>query len=1199
VALVRHPFHKSRRLLVARGDSQRKGKLIRVRSIYRLLVPVLLCLAWLAALQAQLSNATIKGTVTDPAGAVVVKANVNLTNVDTGEHWTQQTSGQGNYDFTALAPGRYKLFLALPGFAEWAGGLTLRVAQDAEINPHLVTGTVATTIDVRDVTPVIDTTDSTLSDVKEYARIESLPLQKRNLLNNLNFSPGVVANGFGGQGGGYTRVNGIPGGSMDYLVDGQTASERYTNELQRLPQPLPTIQELKVTTANGDAEYSRPGMVEVVTKSGTNDFHGELFELNQNNALEAKSFHQQFVNFLVHNEFGGNLGGPVWIPKIYNGKNKTFFFVDAEAIRQRSVAEEQEVLPLPAWKAGDFSTYTDSQGAPVTIYDPATTRLDPASGTYVRTPFAGNVIPKDRINPIAAKVIGYLPDPNLNTPFYLGPNWQNPNGRAVDDNTLITAKVDQLFGANRLSARYTYTDKNNFGPKYLLNPDDRLYGGNNGAISFTESVSPSVVNEIRAGVQQFHAFRGPQAITPPITQTLGLPTYPGTIAWPSFYFDDAYNFSFSGIDRDNPQDAPGVTISLGDNLSWTRGKHEIKLGFFFQNSQVNTYETGQPGGDYNFSGNFTGLMDPASAQQGIFNQSVVDTGAGLADFLLGNVDAADLNVVPKFYTRQSDYAGYVQDNWRITQNLTLNLGVRYEYWTPFSDKRNQISTLNLNAPGGPAVVYAGSGSITTSGLSPAVVAGYQAAGLNLQSAQQAGFPSSLWNMPKNNWAPRLGFAYQIDSKSVLRGGYGIYYWAMPLVQYQQNTRHNVPFSYSYFNQTDNNDAAAAELAFPAGAGAYANQSPDARTIGADFINPSALNIAQNGGWNILPWDTNYKNQEAQEWNVSLERQLPWRLGARVSYVGTHSSNLVEYDPINVPVPRLLAPGLTPVQRRPYPNYAASSTGAMDLMRFNGYANSNQLQTELKRNYQNGLVLQGFFTWQKTLTTSEGSNNSFGGLEMLPASLTNNASVSQRLRAIYAPDSELPTYTLSFNGNYELPFGEGKRFLSGSNGVVKRLVGGWNVSAFQYWRSGLPFSPYYSVRGSNITLAPGKNGVLPASQRQAAGWFDPSIDRADLGQPYTGQTFIQVNPLQGDFLNNIPRNYMTGPGFYDVDASFYKLTTIKERVRLRIEAQIFNLLNHKNFGLPNNQGVISTGVGGAPGTSGAPARTVQFQGKIEF
>ena len=293
--------------------------------------------------------------------------------------------------------------LLRPAFADWTGKLTLRVAQEAVVNPVMETASVTTSVTVQDVTPVISTEASSLSDVKEYSRIQSLPLQNRDFRAILNFSPGVVSASFAGQGQGYTRVNGIPGGSIDYLVDGMTASERYTNELQRLPQPIPTIQELKVSTANANAEYSRPGMVEVVTKSGTNQFHGELFELNQNSALSAKPFHQQAVNFLVRNEFGGNFSGPVWLPKLYNGKNKTFFFVDAEGIRQRSAATERYIVPDAAWKKGDFSNYTDESGNLIKIYDPLTTRLDPATGAYVRSQFPGNVIPSNRLNPIATR----------------------------------------------------------------------------------------------------------------------------------------------------------------------------------------------------------------------------------------------------------------------------------------------------------------------------------------------------------------------------------------------------------------------------------------------------------------------------------------------------------------------------------------------------------------------------------------------------------------------------------------------------------------------------------------------------------------------------------------------------------------------------------------------------------------------------
>ena len=1159
-----------------------------------LVVASLTC-SFVFSLQAQNAGAVIKGTVTDPSGAAVAGASIELTNLGTDEHRRETSGRSGSYDFAALPPGEYEVKATAAGFSVWTGKLTLRVSQETAVNPTLSTAAVATSVNVNDVTSVITTEESSLSDVKEARRIESLPLQSRNFLNILNFTPGVVSNSFAGQGQGYTRVNGIPGGSIDYLVDGMTASERYTNELQRLPQALPTIQELKVSTANANAEYSRAGMVEVVTKSGTNQFHGQLFELNQTDHLAANGFHQKFVSHLVRNEFGGNIGGPVSIPRLYSGKDRTFFFFDGEGIKQRNAASESYIVPLPAWKKGDFSNYRDDGGNLIKIYDPLTTKYDPATKSYTRTQFPGNIIPANRLNGPGSKVASYLPDPNLNVNYYDGQNYQNPNAAGRDDRTLITAKIDQVLGVNRLSGRYTYTDEDNFGPKYFLNPNSRLLGGHNAALSFTELIKPNLINEIRGGVQRFHAYRGPAPINPPITQTLGLPTYPGSIAWPSFYFGDSWTPSgyFDGIDRDNPQDAPNLTLTAADNLSWTRGKHELKFGFFYQHSAVNTFETGQPGGDYAFSGSFTGLQDPVAASQGTPDSQIPNTGAGLADMLLGYVDYAALNQYPRFYTRQTDYAVYVQDNWKVNRRLTVNAGLRYEYWTPFSDKRNQASTLNVNAAGGPIVVYAGNGPITSQGFPQAVVDAYTNAGLRFESAKQAGYPSSLWNMQKNNWAPRIGAAYSLDNNTVIRAAYGIYYWVMPLVQYHQNTRRNPPFSYSYQSLVDDNNSTAAELAFPAGGATYQNQSPNARTLGNNFITPSALSISKGSGWQILPWDTNYKTQMAQEYNFTIERKLPFRLGARASYVGTHGSNLIQYDPFNVPAPRSLsAPGASVPQRRAYPDFASSSTSTMDLLTYSGYSNSNQLQTELKRNFSNGLVLQAFYTFQRTLTTSEGANNSFGGLELLPAALTNNASASQRLRAIYADDSGLPRHNFSFNFNYELPFGKGKTFLSNSNGFLNRAVSGWNASTFYYYRSGLFFSPYYSTRGSNTILAPGKTGILPSDQRQALGWFDASVQRADLGQPYTGQTFIRrANVLDNDFLNNIPRDYMTGPGFYNIDSSFYKVTPVTDRISLRLEGQIFNLLNHKNFGLPNNSGIINAAVG--------PSRLVQFQARIDF
>jgi len=1157
------------------------------------LLTILVLLAGVAA--AQVATGVIRCQVVDASGALVPNAKVEVVSLGTNQKWERNSSSDGETSFVELPPGEYSIQVNSTGFAEWKGTLTLRVTQLATVVATLSPATTTTVVEVADVTPVITTQASSLSDVKEFNRITTLPLANRNFLSILNFTPGVVSAGFAGQGSGYTRINGLRGGSVEYLVDGMSATERYTNELQRTPQPIDSIQEIKISTTNATAEYSRPGTVEVATKSGTNQFHGNLFEMHQNSKFKAKDFHTSSVNHLVRNEFGGNLGGPVWIPKIYDGRNKTFFFIDGEGIVQRSAGVYRVVVPKANWKKGDFSDYTEDAGNLITVYDPLTTRQLP-SGAYARDPFAGNRLPSARLNGPATKVLSYVPDPNVNTPYWEGPNWERPNAGAMDDKNFYTVKGDQIMGAHRLSVRYSYTNRNRLGPRYFLNDNVGIEGGHNAAVSLTSMIRPTVVNEARVGIQRFRSYRGPILLDPPITETVGLPTYPGTVAWPGVYFGDCWTSGctgyFEGIDRDNPQDAPMLGYQFADNLNWNKGRHELKFGFLLATNAVNTYETGQPGGDYNFSGLFTALQDPAAVAAGSTDVQKVNTGAALGDMLLGHVDGSWLNQYPRFYTRQKQFSGYAQDNWRASRNFTLTLGIRYEYWTPMSDKRDSASTLYFT--GNTAqVVYPGAPPITKQGFPQNVVDAFTKAGLVFKSAQEVGYPDKLWSMPKNNWAPRVGFAYQLANKTVFRGAYGIYYWVMPLVQYHQNTRKNAPYSYSFESLTDPNDNLTAELVFPKGGSEFQNQSPGARDFGKKFINPDALSISKGSGWRILPWDTQFKTQMAQTWNATLEHELPWRLGSRVSYIGTQGSNLEVYDPINFTLPRKLAPGLTPAQRRAYPDFATSDTNAMDLLTWAGYSNSHQMQLELKRNFSNGLVFQTFYTYQRALTTSEGSNNSYGGLEVPPGALTNGAPLSKRLDMIYANDSYLPRYSFSINGTYPLPFGKGRPFVSGASKLVEALVGGWNIGAFYYWRSGLFFAPYFNVRGSNTVLA-GQNSspILPKEQRQAARWFDPRVWRADLGAAYNGEPWARrADTLDNDFLNNVPRNFMTGPGFYNIDFSVVKYVPVTEQVKLRLDLQTFNLLNHKNFGLPGANGVINSGVGGP--------RLLQFQARVEF
>ena len=1210
---------------------------------------LLLCSVFTVTMFAQNSNSTISGTVQDTSGAVVPGATVDLTNVGTGQTISTTSKGDGFYTFTNLNPANYKITVTAQGFAQWVGVLTLRVSQAAQVNAQLTAASVSTQVTVRDVTPIIDRVNPTLSDVKNATTIETIPVQNRSILNVLAFSPGVVAGNYGGSGGGYTRVNGVPGGSLDYLVDGQTMTNRFTNELQADPQPTPTFQEVKIITTSGDAQYGRPGLVELVTKSGTNNFHGQAYELNQNNILKARAaFAGPTQNNLNHNEYGGQLGGPVWIPKIYNGRNKTFFFFDYEGIRETAAASASFLLPPVALRGGDLSTLQDPNSTAanpiyINIYDPESTSV--AGPPFTRTQFAyngrPNVIPPNRLNATTKKIISFLPAENITTEYWQGkPNYQPVNETSTYDTDFYTAKVDQLFGPNRLAMRYTYVKNSRLLQKstyYILNPNVTNSGGHNGALTFTQVIGTHAINVARAGIQYNHHFTGPKPISPPITQTLGLPTYSDTVAWPGFYWYGNYDSYFYGIDRDNPKDYPDQTLNLSDQFSYNKGNHQMMFGFEFANYRLTTTEIGQPGGNYSSSsGNYSALQDPALVAKGTYDASVNDTGSAFADFLLGEGGGLQQNIYPHYHTRQTEYDAFAQDNWRVSQKLTLNFGLRYAYWTPFADSGGAESTFDPTVPGG-LVVYAGKGPLPQN-IPAAVFNSFVAAGLPIQSAAQAHYPLSLWNMPKNNWQPRVGFAYQVSDRTVLRGGWGIYQWSIPLQMFQQASRKNPPFSYSAVlgvgELPDGTipDSAASMLEFPNAQPQFGGPQPLNKYMIGDpgyVLDTSNVHISQGGGFGIAPLDPNYKPQSVQEYNLTLSQELPAHIGFQLSYIGNHAYNQFTYDPINYIVPRdncatsgttdvVQCTAGTPKFRRAYPAFGTSGGANQELYGYDGYSNTNELQAQVQHTFGSGLLLQSYFTWGRTLSTSEQPLLGIGSAQtIIPAALTpgynltqpltSGAPKSERLRAVYAPDPTLPTKTFQLNAHYLFPFGKGQRYLGNAHGFLNVLVSGYTIAPFFLWHSGFYFSPYYSqfssgsvagVGGRGIVLSPGKTGILPESERTRKRWFDASIYDPTKGHPYAGQTYTLQTQLEGDFRNNIPSDYMTGPGFNRLDVTIAKLTPITSWSTLDIEAQILNAYNHQNLALPNNKGIITQPLKEGPLVLPQP-RTIQLQAKFIF
>ncbi|MGH9616373.1 MAG: TonB-dependent receptor, partial [Acidobacteriaceae bacterium] len=982
--------------------------------VYKLFLLFLLGAFFTAGAFAQNANSTIQGTVEDISGAVVSGATVNLTNVGTGQTLTATSKANGFYTFTNLSPANYRLSVTAQGFAQWVGVDTLRVSAADEIDPKLNAASVTTKVTVQDVTPVIDRVNGTISDVKNATAIETIPVANRNILNVLAFSPGVVAGGYGGSGSGNTRINGMPAGSVDFLVDGQTMTNRNTNELEQNPQPTPTFQEVKIITSNGDAQYDRPAIVELVTKSGTNHFHGQIFELNQNNHLEARVKHSgPSIPFLQHNEYGFQVGGPVWFPKIYNGRDKTFFFFDAERIQQNSNTVVDYIVPTQSERQGNLSDIFAGSGGttpiPITIYDPNSTAAG-VNGPYTRTAFTGNIIPANRLNPVTQKVLGVtpvaglspLPLPNITNPdiWQYTPNYIPPASKTTVDNKLYTVKVDQLFGRNRLAARYFYGDSKQLHPETYApeEPDEAEKGGHNGSLSFTEVISPRAINVAHIGIQfNNHVHSGPIPV-PNVSSLLGLPTYQTPLYWPQFYFDsytgtDNY---WTGIDRDNPKDYPDQTINASDQFSYNRGNHQMIFGFDAGNTRIITEETGQPGGDNGINGYYTAQQDTAKGP----DNYVADTGSGLADFLLGDSGGLFVNYYPIYHTRQSQFDGYANDDWRVTQKLTLNVGLRYEYWTAFADAGGESATFDPNVAGG-MMIYQGSGAVPSL-INPTEYAAWQTAGLPIESAAAAHYPLSLYNMPKNNFEPRFGFAYQLNGKTVLRGGYGIYHFPLPIISWQSAVRINAPWSYSasyYPDQVVGGDGTAAELEFPIAATQYGgpvgvNQfmlgsqnctgEPAGTCAGSGYsINPAnaAGSIESITSFNARFLDPNYKPGIVQEYNLTLARELPFHTGFQLSYIGNHSNNLLMVDPLNSLIPRdsCAADGSTDIAactagtalyRRMYPKFS----NPVAEYRYNGYGNTNELQAQVTHTWGNGLTLQTYFTWMRALSTSEIGNS---------------------------------------------------------------------------------------------------------------------------------------------------------------------------------------------------------------------------------
>ena len=1176
-------------------------------AILLLVLPLLV-----GGLAAQTTVGGIKGTVKDPAGAVVPNAAVTLVNIETNVSRKTNSNESGLYDFPNVPPGKYQLIVELEGFRKWAGDLVLQVQQLAVIDPTLEVGDVASHVEVTAVTPVIAAESSSIGNVTESVRIRELPLNGLDITQLFQLTPGVEVSGS-------PRVNGLKAGGAEILQDGGSIVDRMSGGLPRIEPGLDTIQEFNIDM-NSTAQFSRPATVTMVTKSGTNDLHGSVFEKFRNNADGLRARARSDGNTQAQynrNEFGASAGGPVRLPKLYDGKDKTFWFFSYQGQRLRQYAYAVDDVPTEAMWNGDFSGLHDAQGHQYTIYDPYSTT---ANGS--RTPFAGNMIPSSiASNSLFDYLKANTPKPTTATDPLAGNNFYATTPQPYDIN-LYTGKLDHhLTDRDYIFFRFTVSNSDQYGymgygpaaPNLAYNYYRELVNLYSGTLSYTRTFTPTLFNEFLFSGQRSVGNRGGGQDSTFWDKDLGLSNPLNESGWPTITGGFAGG-NYGGFIWDSENKSPEHLNKLvpEDNLTWVHKNHEVKLGFRMSNERNNTRGAQQGQGRYKFAGDLTALWDP------INETSVPYTGIGMADMRLGYGSYYRINYNrPYFYIRQTELGSYAQDSWKLTPRLTLNYGLRWDYWTGYDESAGRMFAMDLSQFQTTQQLITPTGHPADSlGLPPSLLQSYADAGLTWTTADKANFPSKLMNGDKKDFAPRVGAAFKLDNKTVLRGAYGLYYWTVPMSQMLLQQLYSVPLTLEYTTETD-----------------YWNQINNYDMFhtpvpGEKVGDPEMVKINSVQGlqtpFGFTPVNQNWKNARAQEWNFTIEREISPLTSLRLSYVGNHGSDLEQTVQMNAQQSLYLHAVQT---GQPAPdNYALLRANPfwqdLDYRTPIGYSNSNSLQVNLQRRSYKGLQFQWYYVFTRALSTADASGYASQPGSLVPDALTlpNGGTLAQRLKLEYYNVASIPKHQVNWNVIYDLPFGHGKKFGNSSSGVLNQLIGNWQLATIGGVHTGqwlTPMNPLMNPWSANYQLI--SDPRLGASQRQIINfngtrqmlYFRGIFDPTGTGLTNYQSAMVIPGPNQDglvpvtlkdgstqmvpyDVYTTMPQNFIEGPKQWNVDFSVFKNFQIRERWKIRFTADAFNVFNHPNNVNPDP----TTGLIDLSQQSNEP-RIIQFSLRLDF
>jgi hypothetical protein len=1150
----------------------------------------LLFLISVAVVWPQTPTGEFTGRVTDPSGAAVAGAKITVTDLATGVERQTESNDTGNYTVPLLPPGKYQLTAQKEGFRPMTqSGYTLNVDQIVRVDFALKLGSVSDTVSVVAETPLIETSTASMGTIIGNQKIANLPLNTRNSYRLSLLAPGVIAApAFGDAFNSADSfiINGGRSNLNEILIDGVSNVPSGANPIlvvAMFPSP-DALQEFKVQTTIYSAEYGRTagGVINMVMKSGTNQIHGSAYDFLRNSILDSNNF---FANqagtplaSFKRNQFGGTIGGPI-------KKDVLFYFLSYEGLRLSQAADVTRTVPTAQQQQGDFShTFALSGGTckPVTIYDPTSTTPG-ANGTYVRTPFPGDKIPVIRLDPVGQKIASYYPLPNTSGNPCTGANnffAQRTLSTNTDqgDARLDWNPNDRNRAFLSLSKRALYTiDPNFYGnaaePTVGFNGD--YYPSESARLDYTRVQTPYLVFDARFGATRFERHFDQQVPGFDLT-TLGFPRWLANQVLGPQAFPSISVAGYAGMGNQGgatSTDQRQTMYSLNASASWVHGKHSIKTGLDARVNQAYEFSTFNNTGAFSFTQSFT--QGPNA------NVPSAIGGNGFASLLLGT-GTGSVSIVPPVFTSSPYYAFYIQDDYKITSKLTLNLGLRYDLELGRTARNNELSWWNFTVPSPLATLVP---------QLPNLRGGLEFVGVNGNSPRQ-------FNTDANNWGPRFGFAYSIDPKTVVRGGYGIFY--VPYVGVATGTASGIDGFESTTTWPDSNNNGLTPLyylsnAFPSGVEPPTGSSEGLLTSIGQTIGATSRDGAIDRGSKV---------GYVQQWSFTLQRQLPRDLSVEAAYVGSKGTDLMDNGwQLDQLAASQLTLGTKLQQPVANPFYGIITSGPLSLPtipygqlllpypQFNGVydyrpaaASSiyHSVQASMQKRFADGSSVLVAYTGGKLIDDSSGTSIGAGGAAPEHLDVYN-----RRLdRAVSAQDV---SKNLVASFVYAIPFGRGKRFGSNLSPFVDNLIGEWQINGIIIYSTGQPIAITAPNNSGSYSTVQRPNQVCDAylpgrsTASRLSEWFNTSC----FSQP-AAFTFGDGPATEPNVRTDSVRN---------IDLSLFKEFPFREHVTAQFRAEAFNFFNTPRFSGPGT--VLGNAGFGVVSSQANSPRQIQLALRVLF